>query len=245
VNIGVKLLVLISLIMYYLNPFAQSITELSPEPSSEFTNKKIVFGRQQMVVSANPYISEASNMILAQGGNAADAAIAAALMVTLVEPQSGGIGGGGFILYFNPKESILTSIDARETSSNTTQENQFLDNSNNPLRYSEAVYLGTSVGVPSLLKGLALFHKKYGTLEWKKLFLSEGANAVHVWEGGYGEYNGAWIFVVEFESAEAFGASMDKVQANPKSFDDAMEVWQKTPTLKFRGGGLIHYVDSI
>ncbi len=170
-NIGVKLLVLISLIMYYLNPFAQSITELSPEPSSEFTNKKIVFGRQQMVVSANPYISEASNMILAQGGNAADAAIAAALMVTLVEPQSGGIGGGGFILYFNPKESILTSIDARETSSNTTQENQFLDNSNNPLRYSEAVYLGTSVGVPSLLKGLALFHKKYGTLEWKKLFL--------------------------------------------------------------------------
>ena len=81
--------------------------------------------------------------------------------------------------------------------------------------------------------------------EWKKLFLSEGANAVHVWEGGYGEYNGAWIFAVEFESAQAFGASMDKVQANSKSFDDAMEVWQKTPTLKFRGGGLIHYVDSI
>ncbi len=169
-SIGVKLLMLISFISYYLSPFAQSITELSPEPSSPVTNKKMVFARQQMVVSANPYISEAGHMILAQGGNAVDAAIAAALMVTLVEPQSGGIGGGGFILYFNPKESILTSIDARETSSNTTKENQFLDNSNKPLNYAQAVFLGTSVGVPSLLKGLALLHQKYGTLEWKKLF---------------------------------------------------------------------------
>jgi len=171
VNIGFKLLTLISLILYYLNPLAQSITELSPEPSSQFTNKRMVFARQQMVVSANPYISEAGNMILAQGGNAVDAAIATALMVSLVEPQSGGIGGGGFILYLNPKENILTSIDARETSSNTTKENQYLDNNDKPLNYGQAVFLGTSVGVPSLLKGLALLHQKYGTLEWKKLFL--------------------------------------------------------------------------
>ena len=170
-NNGFKLLTLISLILYYLNPLAQSITELSPEPSSQYISKKIVFARQQMIVSANPYISQAGNMILEQGGNAVDAAIATALMVTLVEPQSGGIGGGGFILYFNPKESILTSIDARETSSNTTKENQYLDNNDKPLNYGQAVFLGKSVGVPSLLKGLALLHKKYGNLEWKKLFL--------------------------------------------------------------------------
>jgi gamma-glutamyltranspeptidase/glutathione hydrolase len=171
VNNGFKLLTLISLILYYLNPLAQSITELSPEPSSQLTNKRMVFARQQMVVSANPYISEAGNMILSQGGNAVDAAIATALMVSLVEPQSGGVGGGGFILYLNPKDNILTSIDARETSSNTTKENQFLDNNNKPLNYGQAVFMGTSVGVPSLLKGLALLHQKYGTLEWKKLFL--------------------------------------------------------------------------
>ncbi|BDW12044.1 gamma-glutamyltranspeptidase [Polynucleobacter sp. SHI8] len=170
-NKGFQLFTLIGLTLYYLNPLAQSITELSPEPSSQFTNKRMVFARQQMVVSANPYISEAGNMILEQGGNAVDAAIATALMVTLVEPQSGGIGGGGFILYFNPKESILTSIDARETSSNTTKENQFLDNNDKPLNYGQAVFLGTSVGVPSLLKGLEQLHKKYGNLEWKKLFL--------------------------------------------------------------------------
>jgi len=171
VNNGFKLLTLLSLILFYLNPLAQSISELSPEPSSQLTNKKMVFARQQMVVSANPYISEAGNMILAQGGNAVDAAIATALMVSLVEPQSGGIGGGGFILYLNPKENILTSIDARETSSNTTKENQFLDNNDKPLNYGQAVFLGTSVGVPSLLKGLALLHQKYGSLEWNKLFL--------------------------------------------------------------------------
>jgi gamma-glutamyltranspeptidase/glutathione hydrolase len=171
VNIGFKLLTLISLILYYVNPLAQSVTELSPEPSSQFTNKKMVFARQQMVVSANPYISEAGNMILEQGGNAVDAAIATAVMVSLVEPQSGGIGGGGFILYLNPIENILTSIDSRETSSNTTKENLFLDNNDKPLNYGQAVFLGTSVGVPSLLKGLALLHQKYGTLEWKKLFL--------------------------------------------------------------------------
>jgi hypothetical protein len=77
--------------------------------------------------------------------------------------------------------------------------------------------------------------------EWKKLFLAEsGASAVNIWEGGYGEYNGAWLYAVEFESAEAFGASQDKFMANSKSFDDAMDVWQKTPMLKFRGGGTIH-----
>ena len=77
--------------------------------------------------------------------------------------------------------------------------------------------------------------------DWKKLFLAEaGASAVNIYEGGYGEYSGAWIYSVEFESAEACGKSTDRFHANSKSFDDAMDVWQKTPMLKFRGGGLIH-----
>ena len=77
--------------------------------------------------------------------------------------------------------------------------------------------------------------------EWKKLFLAEaGASAVNIWEGGYGEYSGAWIYAVEFDSAEACGKSTDRFHANSKSFDDAMDVWHKTPMLKFRGGGLIH-----
>lgn len=81
--------------------------------------------------------------------------------------------------------------------------------------------------------------------EWKKLFLAEGAKAVNVWEGGYGEFNGTWFFSIEFDSTSAFGSSMDKFFANPKTMDDAMEAWQKTPVLKFRSGGLLHHIDSI
>ena len=81
--------------------------------------------------------------------------------------------------------------------------------------------------------------------EWKKLFLSSGASAVNIWEGGYGEFNGAWFFAAEYDSAASFGSSLDRVFANSKSFDDAMEAWQKTPTLKFRSGGLLHKIDSI
>lgn len=81
--------------------------------------------------------------------------------------------------------------------------------------------------------------------EWKEFFLKAGANVVNVWEGGYGEFNGAWFFAAEYESAASFGSSVDHVFANSKSFDDAMEAWRKTPTLKFRSGGLLHKIDTI
>lgn len=81
--------------------------------------------------------------------------------------------------------------------------------------------------------------------EWKKLFLAEGAKSVAVWEGGYGEYNGAWIFTVEFDSAAAWGQMMDKYTIDSTNIDNAMEAWQKTPVLKFRGGGLLHLATDI
>ena len=82
--------------------------------------------------------------------------------------------------------------------------------------------------------------------DWKKLFLAEsGASAVNVWEGGYGEYSGGWVLALEFESGAACGASLDRFHGNSKSIDDAMDVWQKTPVLKYRAGGLIHHVESI
>jgi hypothetical protein len=82
--------------------------------------------------------------------------------------------------------------------------------------------------------------------EWKKLFLAEpGVKDVSVWEGGYGEYSGTWVVAVDFDSTEAFGASLDKFHSNSKAFEDAMDGWMKTPTLKFRSGGLLHHVASI
>ena len=81
--------------------------------------------------------------------------------------------------------------------------------------------------------------------EWKKLFLAEGAKEVNIWEGGYGDFNQTWLVSVEHENMSAFGAMQDKYFANTKSSDDAMEIWQKTPMLKFRTGGLVHYIAGV
>ena len=102
----------------------------------------------------------------------------------------------------------------------------------------------TEVWIVEGVEGITRRQQMGRLAEWKKLFLAEaGASAVNIWEGGYGEYMGAWIYAVEFDSAEAYGKSQDRFHANSKSFDDAMDVWQKTPMLKFRGGGLIHHAD--
>jgi len=99
----------------------------------------------------------------------------------------------------------------------------------------------TEITICEGVEGITRRQQMQRLADWKKLFLAEaGASAVNIWEGGYGEYVGAWIYAVEFDSAEAYGKSTDKFHANSRSFDDAMEVWQKTPMLKFRGGGLIH-----
>jgi hypothetical protein len=99
----------------------------------------------------------------------------------------------------------------------------------------------TEVWIVEGVEGITRRQQMGRLAEWKKLFLAEaGASAVNIWEGGYGEYSGAWIYAVEFDSAEACGKSTDRFHANSKSFDDAMDIWTKTPMLKFRGGGLIH-----
>ena len=146
------------------------ILDLLPEQSTGIKEKKVVFAKEQMVASANRYISQAGATILNQGGNAVDAAIASAIMVTLVEPQSAGIGGGGFILYFDKKQQILTSFDGRETAPQAATETLFIDSSGRPLSYPDAVNNGRSVGVPGLLRALELMHQKYGKLPWQDLF---------------------------------------------------------------------------
>ena len=102
----------------------------------------------------------------------------------------------------------------------------------------------TEIWIVEGVEGITRRQQMGRLAEWKKLFLAEaGASAVNIWEGGYGEYMGAWLYAVEFDSTEAFGKSQDRFHANSESFDDAMDVWQKTPMLKFRGGGLIHPAD--
>lgn len=81
--------------------------------------------------------------------------------------------------------------------------------------------------------------------EWRDAFIADGAGSVTIYEGGYGEYNGAWVFCINHESGEAWGKLMDKYSAHPDTFDTLMEAWQKAPVLKFRGGGLLHYSEAL
>ncbi|MBE0378970.1 gamma-glutamyltransferase [Pseudoalteromonas prydzensis] len=141
-----------------------------PEAATGHQIKQQVTGKQFMVAAANPYAAQAGQTILAQGGSAVDAAIATQLVLTLVEPQSSGIGGGTFMLYYNKQHNKLTSFDGRETAPSHADETLFLDENGNAAPWIEAVVGGRSVGVPGLLHAFANAHKQYGKLAWAELF---------------------------------------------------------------------------
>ena len=124
-----------------------------------------------MIVTADKRASLAAREILLAGGNAIDAAIAAQNVLSVVEPQSSGLGGGGFLLFFNNIDKKIYAYDGRETSSSLVKDNMYLIN-NNKMQFIEAVQKPFSVGVPGLYSMLADAHKKFGALQWEKLFFS-------------------------------------------------------------------------
>ncbi len=124
---------------------------------------------QAVVSSAHPLATQAGIEIIKKGGNAIDAAIATHLVLSLVEPQSSGLGGGGFLLSYNKKKNAITSWDGRETAPRGTKENVFMD-SGKPQNFISAVVGGQSVGVPSVLAMFARAHKQEGALAWHTLF---------------------------------------------------------------------------
>lgn len=101
-----------------------------------------------MVVAAHPLAAEAGRSVLAEGGAAADAAVAVQLMLNVVEPQSSGLGGGAFALYWDASAGKLTSYDARETAPGAADENYWLGEDGEPIGWRDAVPGGKSVGVP-------------------------------------------------------------------------------------------------
>jgi gamma-glutamyltranspeptidase/glutathione hydrolase len=123
-----------------------------------------------MIVTANPLATEAGLKALRAGGSAIDAAIAAQMVLTLVEPQSSGIGGGAFLVHFDKAGNRTTSYDGRETAPAAATPERFLDAEGKPLSYFEAVVGGRSVGVPGTLRVLELAHRQHGKLPWARLF---------------------------------------------------------------------------
>ena len=141
-----------------------------PEAASGFSEIKSATFPNAMAVTANPYASDAAVNIMKQGGSAVDAAIAAQLVLGLVEPQSSGIGGGAFMLHWDKARGELQSWDGRETAPAAATEAYFLTPDGKPMNFFDAVIGGQSVGVPGVVAMLEAAHKAHGALPWNKLF---------------------------------------------------------------------------
>ncbi len=122
-----------------------------------------------MIAAANPLAVEAGAQVLADGGTAADAAVAIQLMLGLVEPQSSGLGGGAFLLYWDNMEKRLTTLDGRETAPAAARPTLFQDKAGEPLKFFDAVVGGRSVGVPGTPRLLAEMHRRWGKRPWAEL----------------------------------------------------------------------------
>jgi len=138
-------------------------------------SRSSVYASKHMVSAANPIAARIGLDILRAGGSAVDAAIAVQMVLTLVEPQSSGVGGGAFLLNYEPAgqkklKPILSAYDGRETAPKATTENLFLKNNGDVFSWDERKIGGRSVGVPGTVHVLGVAHKNHGRLPWKTLF---------------------------------------------------------------------------
>ncbi|HEY1287257.1 MAG TPA: gamma-glutamyltransferase [Burkholderiales bacterium] len=138
-------------------------------------------GKQFVVAAAHPLAVDAGYAVLERGGSALDAAIAVQMVLGLVEPESSGLGGGAFLLYWSQSDKTLRSYDGRETAPAAARADRFLREDKTPMTFVEAVVGGRSVGVPGVLRMLEMAHAKHGKLPWGELFQPAIAAA----EGGF------------------------------------------------------------
>lgn len=139
----------------------------APEAATGQQVKTGAYAQHFMVAAANPLATQAGYQVLAAGGSAVDAAIAVQMVLTLVEPQSSGIGGGLFLVHYDGVK--VSAIDGRETAPAAADGNLFMRGAK-PMGFMEGVVGGRSVGTPGVLRSLALAHQQHGQLPWAVLF---------------------------------------------------------------------------
>ncbi len=134
-----------------------------------------VAAHEHMVVAANPHAVAAGAEMLAAGGSAVDAAIAVQLVLSMVEPQSSGIGGGAFLIHFDSPETdsdapVLTTYQGRERAPASGHPDMYVDENGRERPFPEVAWGGASVGVPAAMRMLELAHADHGRLPWARLF---------------------------------------------------------------------------
>ena len=145
----------------YTPPPAAPIT---PEGGSGWTDKPGWATEKFAVAAANPLATDAGYQVLKAGGNAIDAAVAVQMVLSLVEPQSSGIGGGAFLLHSSGRE--LVAWDGRETAPAAATEKLFIGADGKPMPFYDGVVGGRSVGVPGTVRMLEQAHRAHGRLPW-------------------------------------------------------------------------------
>jgi gamma-glutamyltranspeptidase/glutathione hydrolase len=139
-----------------------------PEAASGLAAKPGWATKRFAVAAANPLAANAGRQMLEAGGSAIDAAVAVQMVLTLVEPQSSGIGGGAFLLHHDGR--TVEAFDGRETAPAAANEKLFIGADGKPLSFEEAVVGGRSVGVPGVVRMLEMAHRQHGRLPWARLF---------------------------------------------------------------------------
>ena len=139
----------------------------NPTSTAEFTIAKTESKSAGMVAAANPLATQAGVDVLKAGGSAVDAAIAVQAMLGLVEPQSSGLGGGAFMVVYDPKTAKVWAYNGRETAPAAVTPEMFLDpETGEPLRRFAGIASGISTGVPGAVIMLHKAHEDYGKLDW-------------------------------------------------------------------------------
>ena len=148
---------------------AQTDTSVAPEAATGRGDREAVRAESFMVTAAHPVAVQAGYDVLRAGGTAADAMVAVQFVLNLVEPQSSGIGGGAFLLYYDAEADDLIVYDGRETAPMAADGGLFLDEAGEPLGFWDAVVGGRSVGTPGTLRLMEVAHGNHGVLAWADL----------------------------------------------------------------------------
>lgn len=161
---------------------------------------QVVEAGNWMVAAAHPLAVDAGARVLREGGSAADAMVAVQAVLGLVEPQSSGLGGGAFLVWYDAQTGAVTTLDARETAPLAADPRYFLDEDGEPLNFWDAVVSGRSVGVPGTPRLLEEAHRRWGRSDWPELF----ADAIALAEDG---------FTVSPRLADSIAAGVDRLAA--------------------------------
>ncbi|MGI9354483.1 MAG: gamma-glutamyltransferase [Rhizobiaceae bacterium] len=157
---------------------------IAPAPGARITSPTLrpaIKAKEWIVAVANPLAAQAAADVLRDGGNAIDAAVTAQAVLGLVEPQSSGLGGGAFLVYFDARTGKLTTLDGRETAPSAVTPKLFQDENGEPLKFFDAVIGGRSVGVPGTPALMAHMHLRWGSRKFGNLLKP----AIHHAERGF------------------------------------------------------------